>query len=36
MQATGVKEIDRILLVSKRARNRILGGRLGVTLLPRV
>ena len=36
MQATGVKEIERILLVSKRPRNRILDGRLGLTLLPRV
>ena len=36
MQATGVKKIGPILLVSKRPRNRILGGRSGVALLPRV
>ena len=39
MQATAritVREIALILLVSKRPRNRILGGRLGVALLQRV
>ena len=36
MKATGVKDIGPILLISSRPRKRILGGRLGMELLPRV